>query len=85
MSAPYFGTRGDREVGVFLGVDEGQPDVVLGFDLALFLAARSVTTQIRPAARSSRGSTGRARKPPVKWVVSMHTPPRSMICQTRVR
>src|SRR5262249_11003872 len=44
---------------------------------------RSVTNQISPASRSGRGSTGRARKPPSKRVVSMHTPTFSTISQTR--
>ena len=64
-------------------IDEDQADVMLGLDLVLLAAARSVTNQIRPASRSGRASTGRARRPPSKRVVSMQTPTFSMMSQTR--
>src|SRR5690348_8527545 len=44
---------------------------------------RSVTNQIRPLSRLGRASTGRARNPAAARVVSMQTPTRSMMSQTR--
>jgi hypothetical protein len=44
---------------------------------------RSVTNQIKEAARSGRASSGRARSPPGKRVASMQTPTFSMMSQTR--
>jgi hypothetical protein len=38
--APHVGARRDREVGIGLGVNENEPDIVLGFDFVLLAAAQ---------------------------------------------
>ena len=69
--APHVAAGGDRKVGALVLIDENQADICSAAISCSLAPRRSVTNQIRPAARSGRASSGRARNPVARRVVSI--------------
>ena len=84
-SPRHLSARCNREIAVGLCFDEHESDVVLSFNLQLLAAAQVGHKPDGARVAIGPASSGRARKPPAKRVVSIHTPTCSIISHTRSR